>query len=160
VSGNIMKPLFIGLASASVGLLIDQATKFVVVENASSLVTGLKVLPVFDLVFIRNDGVSFGMLGGMPWWGLTVLALIICAVLAVFLFRSDNRIEAVAFGAIIGGALGNIVDRFRFQAVTDFLSFHIGDLYWPAFNLADVFVVCGVAVLLLEPLITSRLRQA
>jgi len=155
-----MKPLFIGLASASVGLLIDQATKFVVVENASSLVTGLKVLPVFDLVFIRNDGVSFGMLGGMPWWGLTVLALIICAVLAVFLFRSDNRIEAVAFGAIIGGALGNIVDRFRFQAVTDFLSFHIGDLYWPAFNLADVFVVCGVAVLLLEPLITSRLRQA
>ena len=156
----MMKPLFIGLAIASVGLLIDQATKFIVVENASSLVTGLKVLPVFDLVFLRNDGVSFGMLGGMPWWGLTVLALIICAVLTVFLFRSDNRIEAVAFGAIIGGALGNIVDRFRFQAVTDFLSFHIGDLYWPAFNLADVFVVCGVAVLLLEPLITSRLRQA
>lgn len=156
----MMKPLFIGLASASIGLLIDQATKFVVVENASSLVTGIKVLPVFDLVFLRNDGVSFGMLGGMPWWGLTVLALIICAVLAVFLFRSDNRIEAVAFGAIIGGALGNIVDRFRFQAVTDFLSFHIGDLYWPAFNLADVFVVCGVAVLLLEPLTTSRRSQA
>lgn len=156
----MMKPLFIGLASASIGLLIDQATKFVVVENASSLVTGIKVLPVFDLVFLRNDGVSFGMLGGVPWWGLTVLSLIICAFLAVPLFRSDNRVEAVAFGAIIGGALGNVVDRFRFQAVTDFLSFHIGDLYWPAFNLADVFVVCGVAVLLLEPLTTSRRSQA
>ncbi|MGB1215202.1 MAG: signal peptidase II [Pikeienuella sp.] len=156
----MMKPLFIGLASASIGLLIDQATKFVVVENASSLVTGIKVLPVFDLVFLRNDGVSFGMLGGVPWWGLTVLALIICAFLALLLFRSDNRVEAVAFGAIIGGALGNVVDRFRFQAVTDFLSFHIGDLYWPAFNLADVFVVCGVAVLLLEPLTTSRRSQA
>ncbi|WP_377513333.1 signal peptidase II [Octadecabacter sp. R77987] len=156
----MMKPLFIGLASASMGLLIDQATKFVVVENASSLVTGIKVLPVFDLVFLRNDGVSFGMLGGVPWWGLTVLALIICAFLAFLLFRSDNRVEAVAFGAIIGGALGNVVDRFRFQAVTDFLSFHIGDLYWPAFNLADVFVVCGVAVLLLEPLTTSRRSQA
>ncbi len=156
----MMKPLFIGLASAAIGFLIDQATKFVVVENASSLVVGIKVLPVFDLVFLPNDGVSFGMLGGVPWWGLTVLALIICAFFAVLLFRSDNRVEAVAFGAIIGGALGNVVDRFRFQAVTDFLSFHIGDLYWPAFNLADVFVVFGVAVLLLEPLTTSRRSQA
>ena len=118
-----------------------------------------QILPIFDLVYVQNDGVSFGMFGGMPWWGLSALALLICAVLGVLLFRSDNRIEAVALGAIIGGALGNVVDRFRFQAVTDFLSFHIAGLYWPAFNLADVFVVCGVGVLLLYPVWDAR-RQA
>ncbi|KIN69861.1 Lipoprotein signal peptidase [Sulfitobacter noctilucae] len=60
---------------------------------------------------------------------------------------------------IIGGALGNVMDRIRFRAVTDFLDFYIGDLHWPAFNLADVFVVSGVAILLLAPILQS-LRQA
>jgi len=131
-----------GLTTVLIALFVDQVTKFFVMDNASS--------------FAR---VSFGMFGGMPWWGLSALALLICAVLGVLLFRSDNRIEAVALGAIIGGALGNVVDRFRFQAVTDFLSFHIAGLYWPAFNLADVFVVCGVGVLLLYPVWDAR-RQA
>ena len=148
-----------GLTTVLIALFVDQVTKFFVMDNASSFATGIQILPIFDLVYVQNDGVSFGMFGGMPWWGLSALALLICAVLGVLLFRSDNRIEAVALGAIIGGALGNVVDRFRFQAVTDFLSFHIACLYWPAFNLADVFVVCGVGVLLLYPVWDAR-RQA
>ncbi|MCZ4353678.1 signal peptidase II [Roseovarius aestuarii] len=155
-----MKLGLIGFFSASTGLLVDQTTKFAVIENAVPLAAGIKILPVFDLVFLRNDGVSFGMLGGVPWWGLAALALIICAFLVALILRSDSRVEAVAYGSIIGGALGNVTDRFRYQAVTDFLSFHIADFYWPAFNLADVFVVCGAAILVFETFRTSRRGQA
>lgn len=96
------------------------------------------------------------MLAGFPWRGLTLLALGICCGLFLLLLRTQSQLEAIAYGAIIGGALGNILDRVRFRAVTDFLDFHIGDLHWPAFNLADVFVVGGVAILLLPPILRSN----
>ncbi len=67
------------------------------------------------------------------------------------LVRATNRIKAVAYGAIVGGALGSVVDRLRFGALTDFLDFYVGSLHWPAFNLADVFVVGGVALLFFVP---------
>lgn len=159
-SAAMKRNIRVGIVSALIGLLTDQVTKMIVVANASSLAHGKEVLPGFDLVFSRNGGVSFGMLGGLPWWGLVYIALGICAWLAVLLVRTDSRNEALAYGAIIGGALGNIFDRIRFQAVTDFLDFHVGDVHWPAFNFADVFVVCGFAVLLLNPLWSSRQSQA
>lgn len=80
--------------------------------------------------------------------------------MAVQMLRADSRIEALAYGAVTGGALGNVMDRLRFQAVTDFLGFHIGALNWPAFNLADVFIVSGVAVLLASTLWNFRRDQA
>jgi signal peptidase II len=153
---NMMRTRLIGLLSASVALLADQVTKMVVVGNASVLARGIEVFPGFDLVFFRNDGVTFGMLAGFPWWGLTLLALGICCGLFLLLLRTQSQLEAIAYGAIIGGALGNILDRIRFRAVTDFLDFHIGNLHWPAFNLADVFVVGGVAILLLAPILRSN----
>lgn len=149
----------VGILSALVALLADQVTKIIVMGNGSALVQGIEVFPGFDLVFVRNDGVTFGMLAGVPWWGLTLLAFSICCWLVVLLLRTQSQFEALAYGAIIGGALGNVMDRIRFRAVTDFLDFHIGDLHWPAFNLADVFVVSGVAILLLAPILQS-LRQA
>lgn len=152
--------IFHGATCVFFALLVDQVTKFYVLENASLFNAGIEILPIFDLVYVQNSGVSFGMFGGLPWWGLSALSLLICVVLVVMLFRSDNRLEAAALGTIIGGALGNVVDRIRFQAVTDFLSFHIAGLNWPAFNFADVFVVCGVTVLLSYPLWQARRHQA
>ena len=90
----------------------------------------MMTVPGFNLTFHRNDGVTFGLLGGAPWWSLVVLALAVCAWLAVMMLRTRNRIEVIAFGSILGGALGNVVDRLRYRAVTDFLDFYVGTAHW------------------------------
>ncbi|MFQ1701873.1 signal peptidase II [Loktanella agnita] len=150
------RPLTIGSIAIVLVSFVDQSTKAWVVANADVLSSGLPVFPGFNLVFGRNDGVSFGLLGGVPWWSLSALAIAICAWLTILLIRTHSRIEALALGAIIGGAMGNVIDRLRFRAVTDFLDFYIGSMHWPAFNMADVFVVCGVALLLAAPLLGRK----
>jgi len=154
-----MKPsLFIGLFAALIAFTVDQGTKAIIVANATVLSSGVPVVPGFNLIYLRNDGVTFGLLGGAPWWSLTVLALAICVWLAVMLARTACRVEALAYGAIIGGALGNVLDRMRHRAVTDFLDFYVGSAHWPAFNMADVFVVGGVGLLLIAPWLGAKLR--
>jgi len=147
-----------GIIAAFVALVIDQVTKTLIVANANTLSTGVAVFPGFNLTFHRNDGVTFGLLGGAPSWSLSVLALAVCSWLAVLILRTRNRLEAIAYGSIVGGALGNVVDRFRFQAVTDFLDFYVGASHWPAFNMADVFIVCGVGLLLIAPMFQNTIR--
>ena len=152
------RPPVIGMLAAVAAFAIDQVTKAIVVTNASVLSAGVPVFTGFNLTFYRNDGVTFGLLGGAPWWSLVVLALAVCAWLVTMMLRTRDGIEAVAYGAIIGGALGNVLDRLRFRAVTDFLDFYAGAAHWPAFNMADVFVVGGVGLLLIAPMITRRPR--
>ena len=146
----------IGVFAALAAFAIDQITKAIVVANAVTLSAGISVFPGFNLVFYRNDGVTFGMLGGAPLWSLIALALAICVWLGVMLIRAENAVETLAYGAIIGGALGNVIDRVRYRAVTDFLDFYIGTTHWPAFNMADIFVVSGVGLLLAAPWISVR----
>ena len=146
----------IGVFAALAAFAIDQITKAIVVANAVTLSAGIPVFPGFNLDFYRHDGVAFGMLGGAPWWSLIALALAICVWLGVMLFRADNAVETLAYGAIIGGALGNVIDRVRYRAVTDFLDFYIVTTHWPAFNMADIFVVSGVGLLLAAPWISVR----
>ena len=148
--------LFVGLLAALIAFLVDQATKAIVVSNATVLSSGVSVFPGFNLIYLRNDGVTFGLLGGAPWWSLIALALAICVWLGVMLFRAENAVETLAYGAIIGGALGNVIDRVRYRAVTDFLDFYIVTTHWPAFNMADIFVVSGVGLLLAAPWISVR----
>ena len=139
----------IGAFTAITAFGIDQATKALVIANAATLNTGITVFPGFNLIHVRNYGVTFGLLNGVPWWSLAVLALAVCILLTVLLVRSNSLIESLAYGAIIGGALGNVLDRVRYRSVTDFLDFYVGSLHWPTFNMADVFVVCGVGALLI-----------
>lgn len=155
---SVKKATVIGIIAAFTAFAVDQITKAIVVANAIILSAGVPVFPGFNLTFHRNDGVTFGLLGGVPWWTLTALAVAICIWLAVILFRAPNSIEALAYGAIIGGALGNVADRLRFRAVTDFLDFYVGSAHWPAFNMADVFVVGGVALLVVAPSVQRRHR--
>ena len=140
----------VGIGCASAALALDQGTKALAL-GTPALVDGVELLPILNLVLVRNHGVSFGMLSGVvPWWALILLSLAIVAALAVWLWRSQGQAVSVALGLIIGGALGNVFDRARFQAVTDFLDFHVAAYHWPAFNLADVAVVCGAALLMLD----------
>ena len=142
-----MNDRVLGGLCAIAALGLDQGTKALALTTPA-LESGVEVLPFLNLVRVLNDGVSFGMLGGfVPWWGLIALAGVIVAWLLIWLWRAPNRLTAAALGLVIGGALGNVIDRLRYQAVPDFLDFHFGTYHWPSFNLADVAIFCGAALL-------------
>jgi len=156
--------LGLGLAVAIVAALLDQASKMAVLWYfgeagcASHLVA---VTSFFDLVLTCNRGVSFGMFNQLGQAGLnslifTALAAIVVVVLVVWLYRVRSAFLAIAIGLIIGGAIGNVIDRLRFGAVVDFLYFHAGAWYWPAFNFADSAICLGVAAMLLDGLLLRR----
>ncbi|NOG73547.1 signal peptidase II [Roseicella sp. DB1501] len=143
-----------GLAFAALAFAIDQATKAAALATLA-LARGIEVLPFLDLVLVHNRGVTFGLLASdhpAGRWLLILLTGTITVALLIWLKRAQSRTQAAALGLIIGGALGNLVDRLRHGAVTDFLDFHAQDYHWPAFNLADSVIVLGVALLLIAEL--------
>lgn len=140
---------FAALLVAAAALITDLTTKMAALAYAHRLSDGIEVLPVFNLVFIYNRGVSFGLFGFVPWWALTAGGGAIVVILMIWLWRARDVATATGIGLIIGGALGNLVDRIWHRAVIDFLDFHLFGYHWPAFNMADVAIVLGVAVLLL-----------
>ena len=144
-----------GLVFAVMAFAVDQVTKGAALAAAPALTRGIKVLPFLDLVLVHNRGVTFGLLASdhpAGRWLLILLTGTITVALLVWLRRAQSRTQAAALGLIIGGALGNLVDRLRHGAVTDFLDFHAQGYHWPAFNLADSGIVLGVALLLIAEL--------
>lgn len=120
------------------------------------------VLPVFNLVLTFNRGVSFGMFSQMQDWmplALTVMTSLIALLMLVWLLRAENALTGLALGFIIGGAAGNIIDRVRRGAVTDFLDFHIGPSHWPAFNVADSSIFIGVVILTLLSIVGGETQK-
>ena len=115
----------------------------------------MTVLPFFNLVTVWNYGVSFGMFNtgvAATAWIFSALALAISGALTVWLAKADRVLLTASLGLIIGGAIGNVVDRIRFGAVFDFLDFHAFGWHWPAFNVADSAITVGVAVLFVDSL--------
>lgn len=108
----------------------------------------------FNLVTVRNTGVSFGMLQDTPHgkWVLSFLNIAIVTLLLYWLYGSKHAISIWALGMIIGGAFGNLIDRLRFGYVADFIDIHLAGYHWPAFNLADSVVCIGVVLILFEGL--------
>ncbi len=151
----------LGLALAAGVAVTDQLVKWWAVETLMAAPEGIEVLPVFNLVMVWNRGISFGMFGGaaLPPLLLASFAGAVAIALGVWLMRAEGRWLALGLGLIIGGAVGNIVDRLRFGAVADFLDFHIGAYHWPAFNLADASITVGVALLLIDALLIRRERH-
>ncbi|MAG96247.1 MAG: signal peptidase II [Rhodospirillaceae bacterium] len=148
----------LGLALAVAVLLLDRLSKWALIDELADLGI-VKVTPFFNLVMVWNRGISFGFLqSGHDWapYLLAALALAVALVLAVWLWRSRRRLTAAALGLVIGGALGNVVDRLLWQAVADFFDFHLMGYHWPAFNIADAAIVAGVAGLLMDGLFERR----
>jgi len=143
-----------GLAAAIVVLVADQASKWWVLNGLDLPALGQVVLlPVLNLTMVMNPGVTFGLLRGLGFWGhygLAGIALVVVAMLFLWLRRAGGALSAIAIGGIMGGAVGNVIDRLRFDAVVDFIHFHLGDWNWYVFNVADSAIVCGVAALILE----------
>ena len=114
----------------------------------------ITVLPFFNLVKVWNRGISFGMFNSLAHaqWLLSGMAIIITFILLRWLWRTDDRLTAAALCLVIGGAVGNTIDRLRYGGVADYLDFHAFGYHWPAFNLTDCAIVGGVLVLLLREL--------
>jgi signal peptidase II len=147
-------------AIALIVLGLDLFTKALVMESLP-VGHGIKVIPgLLDLVHVRNRGVAFGLLSTSPITRiLPYLNLLVLVALAVFLLKgaSKGNREPVLAGLICGGALGNLLDRWRYGAVVDFLDFYWGKYHWPAFNLADASITLGIAVLALSFLTHARM---
>jgi len=131
--------------------IADQATKWIVLTQVMEPPRVIPVTQFFNLVLVFNNGVSFGLFQEFfaPRPGLLVLiGLTIVAILVVWALRSSSKVDRLGLAIVSGGALGNIIDRWRQGRVTDFLDFYWQDLHWPAFNAADVFIFIGAALLL------------
>lgn len=118
----------------------------------------LKITNFFNLVTVYNRGVSFGLFDNIEYsvFILATLGIIITIILIIWLGRINQAHIAIALGLIIGGAMGNIIDRIVNGAVADFLDFHIANYHWPAFNLADSAITIGAIILILDELILTR----
>ncbi len=148
-----MQMLIKGLIIAIVIAALDQFSKFYIFGKLLQIDSRtIEVLPFFNLVVVRNYGVSFGMFNDLSYGSLilSIVALSIVCVLCIWLYRVTQMYMAVALGLIIGGAIGNITDRIRVGAVADFLDFHAFGYHWPAFNVADIAVFIGVFIMILD----------
>jgi lipoprotein signal peptidase len=149
-----------GLTLAALILAADQATKWVILEVLR--LPEVRHIPLlaagpfgFDLTMVWNRGVTFGLLAGdSEWsqWALGALALAIAAFLLNWMRKAENRATALALGAVIGGAVGNVIDRIRFGGVVDFLDAHAFGWHWYVFNVADAAIVVGVLTLVADAL--------
>ena len=151
-----------GLALAAAVVIIDQVTKWWILERIMLPPRLIEITPFFNLMLTWNRGVSFGLFNtASPWnaWVLSVVALLITALLLAWLARSERRVMAVGLGLIIGGAIGNLIDRVRFGAVADFLDVHAWGWHWPAFNIADAAITIGVAVLIIDSVFGSERQR-
>ena len=136
--------------------LFDQLTKL-----WAKKIGFLKITPFLNFSLGKNFGTTFGFFQCYDCW---VHSFIFCIILAIFVFAlylfamARHQYERIGYSLIIGGAMGNILDRFMDGYVTDFIQFHIGNWYYPTFNIADSFIVMGVLILFLAPMFPSLLR--
>jgi signal peptidase II len=153
-----MKRAAYGLALAV--FLLDQLVKFWIIEVVGLQARGsVPVLPFFSLTWVENRGVSMGMLTAdteLGRWLLVGMTGLIAAVVAFWIRREKQWPEVLALGLVLGGALGNIVDRIRFGYVVDFVHLHAGNLSFYVFNVADAAISIGVALLLVRALTGGR----
>lgn len=138
----------------AVGIVVaDQISKVFFLDLMQQNPAGIVVTPFFNLVMVWNTGVSFGLFSedsASRSWTLIGISFAVMIWLGWWLWRAHSALVAVALGMIIGGAIGNVIDRYRFGAVFDFLDFHAFGWHWPAFNVADSAIVLGVLLLLAD----------
>lgn len=137
-------------------LVVDQLTK-VVIDVSMSLYESIPIMPYFNLTYARNTGAAFSFLadaGGWQRWLFAGLAVGMSAFMAVWLIKLEKheKLMAVALSLVLGGAIGNLIDRVAYGYVIDFLDVYYGDWHWPAFNIADSAICVGVGLMLLESL--------
>jgi signal peptidase II len=150
-----MTPRGAGLWTAAVAFALDQGSKLWLLHvfGVGERQLPIPLAPFLDLTMAWNKGVSYSWFTAqsrMGWLALIALTLAATTFLSLWLWRATTALSAVSLGLIVGGALGNLVDRIAYGAVADFFHFHVGQFSWYVFNIADVAIVAGVAGLLYE----------
>ena len=145
----------------------DQASKAYVLYELGFIecpvCSPIELTSFFDLTMVWNKGISYGLLpADSPWqmWLLIAFSLGMSLVLSWWLLRAQSRWLALGLGLVVGGALGNVIDRFRFGAVADFFHFHAFGKSWYVFNVADAAIVMGVVAILIDALFIGRPKAA
>lgn len=146
----MLKYLWLSLAI----IIADQISKTVMV-NWLDLYERVAVLPFFNLTLAHNTGAAFSFLagaGGWQRWFFVALAVVISLVLVIWLKRlaQTAKLEAISLALIIGGAIGNVIDRLVYGYVIDFLDVYVGNYHWPAFNIADSAICVGAVLLIID----------
>jgi signal peptidase II len=149
-------PMLKWLWLSLLAVVLDQVSK-VVVDSSMQLYESIPLMPYFNLTYVHNTGAAFSFLseaGGWQRWFFAILALVISAVLSIWLARLQKHetLLAVALSLVLGGAIGNLIDRLAYGYVIDFLDVYYNDWHWPAFNIADSAITLGVGLMLAESL--------
>ena len=141
------------LIIVSICFLIDQISKLIVLKNIDLLSSGVNVFVGFNLVYVENKGVSFGLLSNfnIPFY-LGILSLIISGYIIFLIIKTKNNSEVISLSLILSGALGNGYDRLINGYVIDFIDIYVNKFHWPAFNLADSFITIGAVIFLTQML--------
>lgn len=150
--------MFWGLVVIVFALVVDQLSKFWI-DTDLVIDAPIVVCSYFNVIKVWNTGVSFSMFNNYGQIGaivLIILALVVSGFLFRWMMKETDKVKVVSLGLIIGGALGNVIDRARFGAVLDFLDFHYGQYHWPAFNMADTFICIGAFILILLEILNGR----
>lgn len=173
-----MRPMFgrprrspfalLGYLTALGFLIFDQITKHIILrvvnlDGMPATPQRIEVLdPWFNFTMVWNRGISFGLFQAGSWWQIGLLIAVslgISGLLAAWMMQAERRLQAISFGMIIGGAVGNVIDRLAYGAVADFLDF--SGLYFPyVFNVADAAISVGVAVLVLDLFLNGEQRRS
>lgn len=135
-------------------IVLDQWTKLAVLSSFD-LYESIQITGFFNLTYVRNYGAAFSFLhdaGGWQRYFFTTIALVVSALILWWLYRSpkEQRLLPVAYSFILGGAIGNVIDRIMHGYVVDFLDFYVGTYHWPAFNIADSAIFIGAALLIAD----------
>ena len=143
--------MIVGILTVFFVVLADQISKALIFEFLTQNGPTMFVTSFFNLVTAWNTGVSFSMFNNLGHYGVYILSgfsLTVIAFLMYWMCREKNKLMQVALGFVVGGALGNVIDRVRIGAVFDFLDLHLGTQHWPAFNVADSFICIGALLII------------
>jgi len=156
--------IFVWLLVSALVVVLDMWTKDIASESLT-LYRPVELTSWLNLTLAHNYGAAFSFLsdaGGWQRWLFTGLALVVTGVLLVWLLRlpATDKLTAAALALIIGGAIGNLADRIEHGYVVDFIDVYYRDWHWPAFNLADSAITCGVILLLLDGLVLSVAKKS
>ena len=148
---------------AAVIVIADQITKYYATLELK-MYKAVAVMPMFNFTLMHNEGAAFSFLsdaGGWQRWFFTIISLVVSILLVFWIkkLKPEEKFQAMAFSLILGGAIGNLIDRVRFGYVVDFIEIYYHQYSWPAFNIADSAITIGVIILIVDTLFPNLLKR-
>ena len=144
-------------------LVVDQITKLAVIDRMTAYVDVIAITSFFNLVHVHNTGAAFSLFADQPGWqrGFFVGVAATASVVILYLLRKTQgrRLFSIALALILGGAIGNVIDRILYGHVIDFLDVHAGGWHWPAFNVADAAITVGAAMLIWDGMRSPKIDE-